>query len=487
MIVRTLAGLQSLTTPPNRSTWNEPTSINLYGNTQAYGEIYKRQPNVRTMVDFLSRAVAHLGLPVFRRHSDTDRERLIDHDLARWLAKPNPTTSEFRLKESLMGDLGIYFNAYWAKVRFLGEHGRPTINLVRLPPEEMSVEGGLLPTHYVWTVNGRRKEFALSEVVYFNGYNPLNTRMGLSPLATLHRVLAEEAAAGEHREAFWRNSARIDGIVTRPATKPKYNPTQLTSWREQWQAAYGGGLGAGRTVLLQEGETFTPAGWSPKDAEYLSARKLTTEECARAYQIPLPLVGILEHATFSNIKEQHKHLYADCLGPWLEMIQQEIERQLLPDCADNDRVYTEFNIQAKLAGSFEEQAASLQVATGRPWMTANEARAKQNLPQSDDPSADKIAAQQGGPSATAPRPMSPSAPSAPSANTLDVDRIIQAHRARQTAWLASSPAGARADTFALNADRWDRELADDLAEVINADTHRLLRGDTPLLGEPAHA
>jgi len=114
-----------------------------------------------------------------------------------------------------------------------------------------------------------------------------------------------------------------------------------------------------------------------------NSRKLTREEVARSYHVPLPMVGILDHATFSNIVEQHKQLYQDCLGPWLEMMQQEIELQLLPDLPDRDRVYVEFNINEKLRGSFEEQAAQLQAGVGGPYMTRNEARARLNLPQVD--------------------------------------------------------------------------------------------------------
>jgi hypothetical protein len=95
------------------------------------------------------------------------------------------------------------------------------------------------------------------------------------------------------------------------------------------------------------------------------------------------MVGILDHATFSNIREQHKQLYTDCLGPWLEMIQQEIELQILPDLPGPSNVYVEFNIAEKLRGSFDEQAAQLQASVGAPYMTRNEARARLNLPQID--------------------------------------------------------------------------------------------------------
>src|SRR5262245_47773974 len=147
--------------------------------------------------------------------------------------------------------------------------------------------------------------------------------------------------------------------------------------------------------ILPRGMSLKTISHTARDSEYLSARKLTREECAAAYHIPLPMVGILEHATFSNIKEQHKQLYADCLGPWLEMIQLELEAQLLPEAGNERNVYLEFNIADKLKGSFEEQSTALQVAIGRPFMTANEGRARLNLPAiKDDATADQLAAQQ---------------------------------------------------------------------------------------------
>lgn len=120
--------------------------------------------------------------------------------------------------------------------------------------------------------------------------------------------------------------------------------------------------------------------FNARESEYIGGRKLTREECARSYHIPLPMVGILDHATFSNIKEQHKNLYQDCLGPQLASIEADIQLQLLSEFGDDDGVYVEFNIAEKMQGSFDEQVATFQSAVGRPWMTANEARARTNLP-----------------------------------------------------------------------------------------------------------
>jgi HK97 family phage portal protein len=477
VIVRTFEGLQALTPAP--PTWGSASALQLYDYRHTYAEIYRTQPNVRICVDFLARNTAQTSIRVFRRVSDTDRQRLTTHDLARWLAKPNGATRQYRLIESLMSDLGIYFNAYLLKVRYVDAERRPAIGLVRLPPEEMRVEGGLIPSQFCWTVGGRDRDFAPSEIVYFNGYNPCHPLVGLSPLETLRRVLAEEAAAGDHRESFWRQSARVEGVVSRPKEKPRYSHEQVQSWRAQWQEAYAGQ--GGKTVLLQDGETFTPSSWSAKDSEFIAGGKLRREVCAAAYHIPQPMVGILEHATFSNIREQHKHTYQDTLGPWHEMIVQELEAQLLIESDDRENVYLEFNIDAKLAGTPEERAASIQVSTGRPWRTGNEARALDNLPRVDDPDMDKVASQQGGPAAAAPDPAAPPAPKKKPLDDAEDDDtartiapVLQAARARQQAHLEKVPPVERPTAFFAAIDRWNLELIADLTpHVGTAEAARL--------------
>lgn len=367
--------------PPWWTTYSQRGSIRLYDEyTRDYATLYREQPNIRVCVDFLSRNIAQLGLHVFRRVSDTDRERLTDHPLAQVISHPLPPefkVTRYRLIESLMSDLGIYFNAYWLKVR---RDDGPPAGLMRIPPSYVEVDGGLYPTGYKINLGGKAMEIPPGNVVHFRGYNSESAITGLSPLETLRRILAEEHAAGDYREHFWANAARQSGVIERPAGAPEWSEGARTRFKAEFEALYSGGENSGRTAILEEGMTWKEASFNPQQSEYLGGRKLTREECARAYHIPLPMVGILDNATFSNIREQHKNLYQDSLGPWLAMIEQDIELQLLPEFEDADRVYVEFNIDEKLQGSFEEQTQSLQSAVGRPWMTANEARARMNLP-----------------------------------------------------------------------------------------------------------
>jgi HK97 family phage portal protein len=418
------------------------------GYRRTYGEIYRRQPAVRTVVDFFSRNIAQLGLQVFERRDQNDRVQLFDHPLARLIRRPNPSTSRYRFIENTVQDIGIYANGYWLKVRSAGGFG-----LVRMPSAQMRVAGGLLPTAYVWQPHTAAPQtFAPSEIVHFRLFDPENALVGFPPLETLRGILAEEAAAADYRKYFWKNAARTENVITRPPvpTAPKWTPEQRESFRAEWQQF--AGQKAGMTPILEDGMTLTPVGFNARDSQYIESRKLSREEVAAAYHVPLPMVGILDHATFSNIREQHKQLYQDCLGPWLTMLQEDIELQLLPEFDDPDRVYVEFNINAKMSGSFEEQADSLNKAVGRPWMTVNEARGRLNMPRDTDPASDKIAE-------VAPGQASSMA-TKPPMNAQAFRSVVSAHFARQRARVEKDPIEARGSRF--NHVRWASELASDI-------------------------
>lgn len=372
--------LRSVERPAPRAAFSMQVNTTL---SMDYAALWRAQPELRTVIDFLARNIAQLGLHVFRRVSDVDRQRLVDHPLAELLGQPNTSTTRYRLIDALVHDMAIFDMGVWLKVK--AEDGRP-IGVRRVPPGRVTPLGDDWLEAEQYEIRGSKGKITVpaEAVVCFRGYNPDDARSGSSPIESLRRVLAEEWAANGYREQLWRNGARMSGFIKRPAEAPDWGAKGRARFKAEWQAQYSGdGPGAGGVPLLEDGMEFVPAATTPREAQYIESRKLTREEVARSYHVPLPMVGILDHATMSNIREQHKNLYQDCLGPWLEMIQQEIELQLLPDMPDSRGVYVEFNFASKLAGSFEEQSDQLQGATGAPFMTRNEARARLNLPQID--------------------------------------------------------------------------------------------------------
>lgn len=357
-----------------------PTRIQLSSTYSAeYGEIWRTQEAVRTVVSFLARNVAQLGLHLYQRVDDNNRQRLQDHPLAKMLRQPNPWTTRYRFVQALVNDFCIYDNAYLLKTRISADRN----GLVRIPPTLIRPHGTdwLTPDEFKVQGNEGITVYPANQIVYFRGYG-LERDQGISPLEALRRTLREEFTSGEMREQIMRNGARMSGYLVRPKDAPEWSDAARDRFKRNWQSQYAGsGPGAGGTPILEDGMTFSAVSQTARDLQYIESRKLTREEVASAYFVPPPMVGILDNATFSNINEQHKMLYSETLGPLLTMITDEIQLQLMLDFEPNpDQYYCEFNLREKLTGSFEERADSIQKSVGGPTMTVNEARALDNRP-----------------------------------------------------------------------------------------------------------
>lgn len=356
-----------------------------------YEELWKSQPALRTVVSFLARNIAELGIDVFQRASDTDRRKLGDHPLALLLATPflGSTWTKYRLINWTVHELCIFANAYWLKT--LGPDGQPGV--LPVPARFITPIGKNFFAPEGYRITGARgfKDFPVEQLVHFAGYNPDDPRVGHSPIETLSQILAEEFAATNYRRALWRNGAKVGGYISRSEKAPKWSPVAKTRFTTDWNAQYTGeGPGVGGTPVLEDGMTYTASGVTPREAQYAEGRQLTREECAVAYHVDPAILGLSQKDGKADVPEIRKKLYADSLGPWLEQLSQDIECQLLPDLdpAGVGKVYVEFNLRRKMQGSFEEQAAAISASVGGPWMTRSEARALYNLPEL--PEADEL-------------------------------------------------------------------------------------------------
>lgn len=361
------------------------TSLSLYNQHQAsYSTIIRTQPNVRTVISFIARNLAQLGVHLYERASETDRRKVRDHPFVAALRQPNPADrrlTTYRLMHRTVWDICAFDVAFWAVLPVAGLD-RPVI--IPLSPSRLEIFGHLWPTGFLYTsASGQRREFRPDQVVYFQASHEIdNALWGVSPIESLRRIIAEDDAAGTYREQFWRSGARVSSVIERPVDAPEWSDGSRRRFKSDWDGLYtGDGPGAGGTPILEDGMTLKEAGSADaRAAQYIESRKLSREEAAAAYHVDPIWVGIAGAGlSFSSVVERHKALYQDTLGPWVVMLEQDLTWQALPtfetSSAALEDLYVKLNIAEKLRGSLEDQATALFQLTGRPVLEVNEARA----------------------------------------------------------------------------------------------------------------
>lgn len=345
--------------------------------------MWRTQPHLRTVVAFLARNAAQLGLHVFERSDGDGRTRDRESVLATTLRRPNDYSTTFDLVYALVGDLALYDRAYW----WVGdEKGRKVIH--RLPPAWVTpVKSDPFSRPAYEVSHGERGKVKLSadDVLAFTGYSPTSPIGGSPAIDALKDVLQEQIEANRFRRQVWKRGGRVSAVLEAPeGVLQKLSPEQLDRFREDWHAQYtGSGPGAGGTPILPDGMKLNRVDFTARDNQWAEGAKLAMGTVAVAFHVnPIMLGANLENATLANVREFRQALYTETLGPTLRQIEERLNAFLVPMLDGGDR-YVEFNVGAKLRGSLEEQAAVMQTATGGPWMTRNEARALQNLPALD--------------------------------------------------------------------------------------------------------
>lgn len=352
------------------------------------GEMYASQPYLRLVVDFLARNVAQLGLHVFDK-LDQDRTRVSDGPTAELMMRPNPTTTRYELFRDLVSDMALFDRAYWLVSAAVDEPAG--WELYQLPAPWITPHGGNRygPAFYRYLPDNAAGttpvDVPAANVLAFHGWSPGFADRGLSPVATLKEILSEQISAHRFREQLWRRNGRVNSYLTRPAAAPLWSPTAEAQFKEDWRASWTGNGGGdqGGTPLLQDGMELKRVGFSAKEDEFVDASKLALTTVAAVYHINPTMIGQLESANYSNVREFRRMLYGDTLGPILAQIETRMDAFLLPKLGEPRNRYVEFNIAEKLQGSFEEQAAVMSTLVGAPIMTPNEGRSRFNLPAID--------------------------------------------------------------------------------------------------------
>lgn len=346
--------------------------------------LYQSQDNLKSVVDFLSSSIAQLPLKVYVRDGETSRRRDRDSAAAKLLWRPNPVQTMYEFIDALMHEFFLFGCVYvWAIPSTESESGWqmwiiPTTWIWDTKSENAYAESSI---RVVAGSTGEAVDIPAAEFVRFWKYSPGNPGGYVSPISGLRQVLQEQIEAGNFRRELWHSSGRLNAQLLRPANVQPWDDQArerfIKAFRESWGA---GGSKAGSIPLLEDGMEIKPFQTSFKESQWYESVKLSREAVAAAYGVNPALIWHTDAQTYASSKDNARALYAECLGPVIQMLQQRINAFLLPMIGADPDTYVEFDLTEKLKGSFEERASIIQSAVGGPWMTRNEARADNNLP-----------------------------------------------------------------------------------------------------------
>lgn len=372
-------------TPAGFNSWLSTNSVplQLWGAGVSYSQMYRTQPWVAVLVNKLVRQIARLPLKTYERDSQNSKQRVREGLLPMALEHPAQRKAPIDLKQWLAFPLVLHGNSVVRKTRTRA--GAPTSGFERIewqhvePPRQGQ-------DFWVWRKPGEKaKPLQRADVVHL-AWLPPDGDLGVSPLEQLGVTLRVEEAAQIYQHWAFKNSVRPSGSLKLPPGVVLDKETRAEI-RADLQQINAGPQNAGRPLLLPGGIEWQPMSHTAHEAELIEQRKLAREEVAAVYDVPPPMVGILDKATYSNIAEQHKMLFTTVLAPWLVLIEEQLKAQVID--GEFDGQWVEFDLHEVLRGDPVKEATALRTQLQSGVLTINEAREINNRPPIDHPNANR--------------------------------------------------------------------------------------------------
>ena len=353
-----------------------------------YGEIYKQQPWVRTVIDKRAMAVARLPVDVWDINGAT-RTLDVRSRYASLVANPCEYMDNFSFWTWVQTTIDIYGETYLAMVK--DDNNLPT-SFMPLHPSRVAIKrdpdkGG----EYTYTfqagsgLGSELVSFPQSDIVPFKLFNPNRLERGLSRMESLKSTIFAEDASRNATAAMWGNSGRPNIVLTSEKALGQAGRERLSG---AFRQAHAGSSNAGKALVLEDGVTAASFQLTAVEMQFIESRHLNREEVCGVYDTAPPIVHILDKATYSNISAQMRAFYRDTMAPPLEFIQAVMDKHVGSYWSRKNAM--KFAVDDVIRGDWETRSQAGQAAVNSGGMTPNEYRDLMGLNRSDDPKADKL-------------------------------------------------------------------------------------------------
>jgi len=257
-------------------------------------------------------------------------EEATEHPFIDLMQSVNPFRNRFETMEETELFLELTGNSYWYVVRNkVGTPAQiwtlPAQNVRIVPSAEKFIAG------YVYIKGAQKIPFDTEEIVHFKFSNPNNMHYGLGPLWAIYSAYQFQVSTRQFETSLMNNQGRPEGILTYPE---ELDETEFKRIRHEWQQNYGGVNKVGRVLILSGGVDYKPITMSPKEMSYLAGLKLTREEIAGAFDIPMSKLTM--ESSNRAVADSGDYQYAnEAIEPRLRRIEEKLNESLIPSYDEN--------------------------------------------------------------------------------------------------------------------------------------------------------
>jgi HK97 family phage portal protein len=279
-------------------------------------------------------------------------EELAAHPLLDLLARPNQGQAGATFMEALYGHLLLSGNAYVERI----DAGEDARELHLLRPDRVSVltDAGGWPSALEYRAGSAKRRVPLGvegSALHLSLFHPLDDHYGFAPLEAALMALDIHNAAGRWNKALLDNSARPSGaLVYAPKEGGNLSDEQFDRLKAELEDGYSGASRAGRPLLLEGGLDWKAMGLTPKDMDFIEAKRAAARDIALAFGVPPMLLGIPGDNTYANYQEANRAFYRMTVLPLVARTAKELSAWLGPAAGEGLKLWYDADTVEGLSG-----------------------------------------------------------------------------------------------------------------------------------------
>ena len=285
-----------------------------------------------------------------------------------WLDQPDiDLSTRAAFFQQVFSSLLVHGNSY---TRVFRDAQGQVVNLVNLNPEKIEVERSKIGRK-IYRYQDEARPLTNDEVIHIVDLILPGELKGLSRVETLKQSLGLNIALSDYAARFFGTGASAAGVIEFPGNLTSEQAKQLA---DGFDARHRNGTRrAHKTGVLSGGAKFVSTQLDPEASQALESRKFAVEEIARAFNVPLHLLGVPGTASYASVEQNNLQFVSMTLRPLAEKVEAAFSR-LLPGDA-----FIKFQFGDLLRADLEARIRSYSVGTQAGFYSTNDIRRLEDM------------------------------------------------------------------------------------------------------------
>ncbi len=320
---------------------------------------------VYACVSVISKAVSSLPLCIFETNDSGDKRKAYDHPLYHTLTlnpAKNMTTSE--VMGALVSNLVLRGNAY----ALLSRDGLGNVRqIMPVEPSDMSLQVHPVTNEIDYLVDGKKVQ--RSRVLHLKGLSSSGV-LGFDTTTLAKDTIGLAIALQDDLASFFKNGAKMGNILL---SDKNLKAEQVQRLKEAFDTRHKGSGEGYKTAILTDGLRPFTERFSYQDAQLAEQRKITTQEIARTFGVPLSKLQIESATPRANVEESNRDFVTGTLRPIVVGIEQSMNLNLLSE--NQRKTYSiDIDMDALLRGNVEARYNAYRIGRESGFLNVNEIR-----------------------------------------------------------------------------------------------------------------